>query len=115
MPDTKAPQPVVKRKRRTAPRKKNPTKKLPPYNVVLLDDDDHTYAYVIEMLQNLFAYPPERGFKLASEVDSSGRVIVLTTHKELAELKRDQIHAFGADWRMPECLGSMRATIEPAG
>ena len=28
----------------------------PLYNVVLLDDDDHTYEYVIEMLQKLFAF-----------------------------------------------------------
>ena len=29
-------------------------KKQPPYNVVLLDDDDHTYEYVIQMLGKLF-------------------------------------------------------------
>ena len=32
----------------------------PPYNVVLLDDDDHTYAYVIEMLKALFGHPEEK-------------------------------------------------------
>jgi ATP-dependent Clp protease adaptor protein ClpS len=41
-------------------------------------------------------------------------VIVLTTALELAELKRDQIHAYGPDWRIPRCQGSMSATIEPA-
>jgi ATP-dependent Clp protease adaptor protein ClpS len=39
---------------------------------------------------------------------------VLTTHKELAELKRDQILAYGADPRMEESKGSMRAIVEPA-
>ena len=86
----------------------------PPYNVVLLDDDDHTYAYVIEMLKALFGHPEEKGFQLAEEVDTTGRVIVLTTTMEHAELKRDQIHAYGKDPRMERCKGSMSAIIEPS-
>jgi ATP-dependent Clp protease adaptor protein ClpS len=39
-------------------------------------------------------------------------VIVLTTSKEHAELKRDQIHAYGPDAYIPRCKGSMSATIE---
>ena len=35
---------------------------------------------------------------MACEVDTTGRVIVDTTTKERAELKRDQIHAYGPDW-----------------
>ena len=86
-------------KEKTRPDQRKQTKKLPPYNVVLLDDDDHSYEYVITMLADLFAYPPEKGFQLAEEVDSTGRVIVMTTHKEKAELKRDQILGYGADPR----------------
>jgi ATP-dependent Clp protease adaptor protein ClpS len=89
-------------------------KKLPPWNVVLLDDNDHTYEYVIEMLQNLFTFPKEEAFQKAKEVDTAGRVILLTTHKELAELKRDQILSYGADVRIARCKGSMTAVIEPA-
>ena len=89
-------------------------KQLPPYNVVLLDDDDHTYEYVIEMLKSVFGYPEEKGFRMAEEVDGTGRVIVLTTHKERAELKRDQIMGYGADPRMQRSKGSMTAIIEPA-
>ena len=48
------------------------------------------------------------------QVDASGRVIVLTTHKERAELKRDQILAFGPDARIASSTISMRAVIEPA-
>jgi len=91
------------------------TRRLPPYNVVLLDDDHHTFAYVILMLQKLFGYPPEKGYQMAVEVHTTGRCIVLTTSKEHAELKRDQIHAFGADpLSSKECQGSMSAVIEPA-
>ena len=46
--------------------------------------------------------------------DSSGRVIVDTTTLERAELKRDQIHAYGPDPRIPRCKGAMTAEIEPA-
>src|SRR5437762_6820845 len=67
--------------------KRKPPRKLPPFNVVLLNDDDHTYEYVVEMLKKVFGHPEERGYKMAEEVDASGRVIVMTTHKELAELK----------------------------
>ena len=84
------------------------------WNVVLLDDDHHTYEYVIRMMQNLFAHPKERAFEIARKVDSDGRAICLTTHKEHAELKRDQILAFGRDPLMAECKGSMTAIIEPA-
>ena len=66
------------------------------------------------MLQQLFAHPPEKGYQMAKEVDTSGRVIVLTTTMEHAELKRDQIHAFGPDPLIARCKGSMSAKIEPA-
>jgi ATP-dependent Clp protease adaptor protein ClpS len=90
-------------------------KRQPPYNVVLLNDDDHTFEYVIVMLKQLFGYPEEKGFQMAEEVHTRGRVIVLTTTKEHAELKRDQIHAFGPDpWSSKDCKGSMSALIEPA-
>jgi ATP-dependent Clp protease adaptor protein ClpS len=99
-----------KRERKTKPG----TRKLPPYNVVLLDDDDHSYAYVIEMLGDVFGYDVDKALGMAEEVDGNGRVIVLTTHKEHAELKRDQILGYGADPRDQNCQGSMTAVIEPA-
>jgi ATP-dependent Clp protease adaptor protein ClpS len=89
------------------------TEGLPPYNVVLLDDDDHSYEYVILMLKKVFGHPIEKGFEMAQEVDSTGRVVVATTNLEQAELKRDQIQAFGPDPLIPRCKGSMSATVEP--
>ena len=88
-------------------------KRQPRYHVVLWNDDDHTFQYVIGMLKQLFGHPPERGFQLAKEVDGKGRVGVLTTTKEHAELKRDQIHACGADRLIARSKGSMSASIEP--
>ena len=90
------------------------TEGLPPYNVVLLDDDDHSYEYVILMLKKVFGHPIEKGYELAQEVDAKGRVVVATTNLEQAELKREQIQAFGPDPLIPRCKGSMSATVEPA-
>lgn len=90
------------------------TRRQPPYNVILLNDDDHTYDYVIRMLKELFGFSDEKGFQLAKEVDSHGRVIVCTTSLERAELKRDQIHAYGPDPLLERCQGSMSAVLEPA-
>jgi ATP-dependent Clp protease adaptor protein ClpS len=101
----------AKRKRRADTSRK--PRKLPPYNVVLLNDDEHTYTYVVEMLKAIFGFPENKGFKLAEQVDRTGRVVLLTTTKEHAELKRDQIHAYGRDWRIMSCAGSMSARIEP--
>lgn len=84
------------------------------WNVVLLDDDHHTYEYVIRMMQELFAQSKERAYKTAKTVDSDGRAICLTTHKEHAELKRDQILAYGRDPLMASSKGSMSSIIEPA-
>ena len=90
-------------------------KKLPQYNVILWNDDDHSYEYVIIMLRHLFGHPPEKGFQLAKAVDKQGKAIVLTTNLEHAELKRDQIHAYGPDKLVSGSKGSMSATIEPVG
>ena len=90
------------------------TKLQPPYHVVLLDDDHHTYEYVIDMLGRIFGYGREKAFGMAREVDTSGRCNVYTGSFEQAEFKRDQIHGFGADWRIPRCAGSMSAILEPA-
>ncbi len=114
MPDTATIEPTRTAPTAPKPAKAQQPKVLPPYHVVLLNDDDHTYEYVIEMLMKLFGHAPEQAFLMACEVDTAERVIVDTTSKERAELKRDQIHAYGPDWRLPRCKGSMSATIEPA-
>lgn len=85
----------------------------PRYQVILWNDDDHSYAYVMAMLAKLFGFPLEKGYQIAFEVDTRGRAVVLTTTLEHAELKRDQIHAFGRDGLLQASKGSMSATIEP--
>ena len=108
-------QPTDQPKRKQKLRNKPKRKRLPLYHVVLWNDDEHTYDYVIRMMKDLFGHQQETGFLIASAVDHSGKAIVFTTHLELAEMKRDQIHAYGIDDLMEgKCSGSMLATIEKA-
>jgi len=86
----------------------------PLYNVVLLDDSEHTYDYVIEMLQKLFLHSATDAFRHAEEVDKTGRTVVITCGLLEAEFGRDQIHAYGPDWRMESSKGSMKALVEPS-
>jgi ATP-dependent Clp protease adaptor protein ClpS len=86
----------------------------PPYHVILHDDDHHTYRYVVEMLMSIFGYDQAKSFLMACEVDEKGRVIVATVHKELAELRVEQIHSYGADPYSTTSKGPMKATMEPA-
>ncbi len=91
---------------------KEQTRQAPLYNVVLWNDDYHTYDYVILMLMKLFGYSSEKSYKMAETVDTQEKVIVFTGAYERAEFKRDQIQAYGADPLLSESIGSMFATLE---
>lgn len=108
---TSVAEPQVKSRKRKKP--KSQAKRQPRFHVILWDDDDHSYEYVAIMMRQLFGHSLEFGWKIAKEVDTTGRAICLTTTKEHAELKRDQIHAFGRDALIERSKGSMRASIEP--
>src|SRR5689334_2224348 len=87
---------------------------VPLYRVVLLDDNDHTYDYVIEMLQKIFIFSLEQAYRHAEEVDRTGRTVLITCELGEAEFSRDQIHGYGPDWRLERSKGSMSAIVEPA-
>ena len=93
---------------------KTKPRQTPLWHVVLLDDDEHTYDYVVEMLSKLFHLDAQAAYQMACEVDATGQVIVETTVLERAEFKRDQIHAYGRDWRLSYSAGSMSAALRPA-
>ena len=78
------------------------TRRLPPYNVVILNDEEHTFPYVIELLIKIFRHALPKAEELTLRIHTTGRAIVYTTHKELAELKRDQVIAYGPDPRMQD-------------
>ena len=86
----------------------------PLYHLVLLDDDHHTYAYVIEMLGKVFGYGREKAFAMARMVDAEGRVVVETAEHERVTRDQRKIHSYGPDHRIPASKGSMSAVVEPA-
>jgi ATP-dependent Clp protease adaptor protein ClpS len=90
------------------------TELAPRWHVVLLDDDEHTYAYVVEMLGAVFGHSRSTAYRMAEEVDRTGRVIVWTGAREVAEFKQARVHAYGADARIPASKGAMSAVLEPA-
>jgi len=75
----------------------NKTKRQPRYAVVVLNDDLHSFDYVILALARIFGYSLETGFEYATKIHTEGRAIVWTGALEVAELKRDQLRGFGPD------------------
>ena len=99
---------------KSATDRKNQTRKQPPYNVIVLNDEEHTFEYVIEMLTKIFGHSLAIAETLTWRIHNTGRAIVLTTHRELAELKCDQVLGYGPDPRMSVSKGPLGCYIEPA-
>ena len=89
-------------------------KRQPPYAVVVLNADDHTYEYVILGLSKVFGYSTEKSFQLAQTIDRTGRAVVWTGVLEVAELKRDQIVGLGPDtWARKPVKYPLGVVLEP--
>lgn len=84
------------------------------YHLVLLDDDDHSYGYVVEMLGRLFGCGKEKAFAIAAMVDGHGRAIVETADYDRVSRDQGRIHDYGPDPRVERCAGSMSALVEEA-
>jgi ATP-dependent Clp protease adaptor protein ClpS len=105
---------------RSAPRSKakadatTETRRQPPYHVIILNDEEHTFDYVIDLLTKIFRHSLTTAQEMTWRIHTTGRAIVYTTHKEKAELKRDQVLAWGPDPRMSISKGPLDCYIEPA-
>ena len=84
------------------------------YHLVLLDDDEHSYGYVVEMLGRLFGYGKNKSFAIAAMVDHQGRAILETSDYDHVSRNQHRIHAYGPDPRIQTCVGSMSAVVEEA-
>lgn len=73
-------------------------RELPLYAVIVMNDAEHTFDYVIETFMKVFGYRKEKCFLLAEKIHNEGRGIVWSGAKEVAELKRDQIRGVGPDF-----------------
>src|SRR5262249_55967813 len=71
----------------TKPREKEAvkTRRVPPYNVILENDDHHSFDFVIEVLRKALGYTEQKAVLLTQEAHNSGRAIVWTGPREVAE------------------------------
>ncbi len=105
--------PEPKQQRRKQPGDTKP-KTQPPYAVVVLNDDQHSFQYVIDTFMKVFGYPLEKSYSLALQIHTEGRGIVWSGAREVAELKRDQIRSAGPDFYAEKKVDfPLGVTIEP--
>jgi ATP-dependent Clp protease adaptor protein ClpS len=96
-------------------REQTQTRRVPPYNVILENDDYHSFEFVVEVLCKALGCSKERSFQLTLQAHHSGRAVIWSGPKEVAELKVEQISTFH-EVRDPgkKSLGPLSCTIEPA-
>lgn len=102
----------------TKTNKKNQTEEesvnYPKYVLILLNDDNHTYDYVVRMLVKLLKIDEKKAFSHASEVDKTGQSILICGTLEYLEFKKEQIENHGPDPLSRGSKTSMSCKIESA-
>ncbi|MBV8084405.1 MAG: ATP-dependent Clp protease adaptor ClpS [Chloroflexi bacterium] len=78
-------------------------KLLPPFHVILHNDDVHTFDDVARALNKVIGVSLKRGYELADIVHNQGKAVVATCRKEQAELYRERLEGY-----------KLTVTIEPA-
>jgi ATP-dependent Clp protease adaptor protein ClpS len=91
-----------KKKPKQAPQKQ-PPKHLPQWKVLLHNDDVNTHQHVVKSIVELTHLSEQDATLRTEEADKTGVALLLVTHKERAELYRDQFQS-----------KSLTVTIEPA-
>ena len=96
----------TKRSRKVGPKPtptKNPPGMLPPWKVLLHNDDKNAMDFVVGTIVELTPLNKQEAEVRMMEADKTGVALLLTTHKERAELYQDQFQSKG-----------LTVTIEPA-
>lgn len=86
--DPKAP--VAARRTRTQPRQETQTRQLPPFKVLLHNDDVNDMTYVVRTIMELVHLPQPIATQRMMEAHMKGLTLLCVTHKERAELYVDQ-------------------------
>ena len=95
---------TAKPKRATKPAAKTrPPQMLPPWKVLLHNDDKNDMPHVINTIMELTSLKEQDAKLRTKEAHETGVALLLTTHKERAELYKDQFESKG-----------LVVTIEPA-
>ena len=91
-----------KKKAKQAPQKQ-PPKMLPQWKVLLHNDDVNDLEHVVKSIVELTHLSAQDAKVRTNEANKTGVALILVTHKERAELYRDQFQS-----------KSLTVTIEPA-
>jgi ATP-dependent Clp protease adapter protein ClpS len=75
------------------PRAKRKTRHLPKWKVLLLNDPVNDFAKVVEIVHQLTPLTLEESVKITTEAHKEGVSLLLTTHKERAELYQEQFES----------------------
>lgn len=98
---------------KTDPRTGTKPKRQPPFAVILHNDNVNGFDFVIRSIMKVFKYGALKAFKLTFKAHFAGRVVLWSGHRELAELKADQMVSCGADPMMKhKGAGPLRVTVE---
>jgi len=81
-----------KRKKKSKPQK-NPPQHLPPWRVLLHNDPHNTFEHVITTIIELTTLNEQQAKVRTMEADQTGVALLLVTHKERAELYKDQFES----------------------
>ena len=98
----------------TLPDVETRTRRVPPYNVILENDDLHTCEFVVEVLCKALGVAVERAYQYMEEAHTTGRAVVWSGPREVAELKAEQIQTFHEVRDDGRKLGPLGCTVEPA-
>lgn len=91
-----------RRAAKKAPQKK-PPRQMPPWKVLLHNDDKNEFLFVIRTVMELTPLNEQDAKERTVEAHETGVALLLTTHKERAELYQEQFASKG-----------LVVTIEPA-
>jgi ATP-dependent Clp protease adaptor protein ClpS len=91
------------------------TRQVPPYHVILLNDDHHSPEFVVGVLIKALGFSKERAFESMMMAHTTGRAVVWTAPKEVAELKAEQMLTFHEIRDHDNAqLGPLGVEVEPA-
>ncbi|MFZ6991545.1 ATP-dependent Clp protease adapter ClpS [Curtobacterium sp. RRHDQ66] len=66
-----------------------------PWVTVVWDDPVNLMSYVTYVFQSYFGFPAAKAERLMHQVDSEGRAIVATGHREEMERHVEAMHGYG--------------------
>jgi ATP-dependent Clp protease adaptor protein ClpS len=93
------------------PVKGDPLARGPRHSLIVLNDDTHSFDYVLELLQEVLGTSVERANEFVFVIDRAGQCVVFTGSREEVLDKRDRIRARGADPAMSRSTGPLRVEV----